>query len=160
MMSFVCHAVVRARKANDKRFDEMGLAKLNALNWIGGEWVDSKNRLDSINPATGETIGTYANGGEAEAMKAIGIAKQVFLDSDWRENRRLRAKVLNQMAERFEAGMDDLVDVLALENGKITNHSVHPLFGASACRRMYGRREAAGMDRANERQDVRSVCGS
>ena len=123
MMSFVCYAAVRARKANDKRFDEMGLAKLNALNWIGGEWVDSKNRLDSINPATGETIGTYANGGEAEAMKAIGIAKQVFLDSDWRENRRFRAKVLNQMADRFEAGTDDLVDVLALENGKIKDEA-------------------------------------
>jgi hypothetical protein len=48
----------------------------------GGEWIDSKDRLDSINSATGETIGTYASGGEAEATKAIAIAKQAFLDTD------------------------------------------------------------------------------
>ena len=45
--------------------------RLNARHWIGGEWVDSKDRLDSINPATGETIGTYASGGETEATQAI-----------------------------------------------------------------------------------------
>jgi len=55
----------------------MAPGQLNARHWIGGEWIDSKERLDSINPATGETIGTYANGGEAEATKAIAVAKRI-----------------------------------------------------------------------------------
>ena len=85
----------------------MAPGQLNARHWIGGEWIDSKDRLDSINPATGETIGIYANGGEAEATKAIAIAKQAFLDTDWRDDRRLRAKAINEMADRFEARMPD-----------------------------------------------------
>ena len=34
-----------------------------ALNWIKGEWVDSAQHTESINPATDEVIGTYADGG-------------------------------------------------------------------------------------------------
>src|SRR5258708_18420395 len=116
----------------------MTSGQLNARHWIGGEWVDSKERLDSINPATGETIGTYANGGEAEATKAIAIAKQAFLDTDWRENRRLRAKAINEMADRFEARMDDLVEILALENGKIVDEARFEVAMAAPKLRFYG----------------------
>ena len=38
-----------------------------AQHWIGGEWVDSEHHGDSVNPATGEIIGRYAQGGVAEA---------------------------------------------------------------------------------------------
>ena len=47
----------------------MTSGQLNARHWIGGEWVDSKERLDSINPATGETIGTYTETGEAAGAR-------------------------------------------------------------------------------------------
>jgi betaine-aldehyde dehydrogenase len=101
----------------------MTTVQLNARHWIGGEWVDSKNRLDSINPATGETIGTYADGGETEATLAIAAAKEAFLGTDWRENRRLRARAINELADRFEARIEDLVEILALENGKIVDEA-------------------------------------
>ena len=97
--------------------------RLVARHWIGGDWVGSKSTLDSIDPATGETIGTYANGGAEEAHLAIGIAKKAFAESDWSENRRLRAKAINEMADRFEARTDDLVEILALENGKIKDEA-------------------------------------
>ena len=96
---------------------------LTARHWIGGAWIDSPNRRNSINPATGEVIGTYADGGPAEASQAIRVARQAFLETDWRENRRLRAKALNEMADRFEARMKDLVSILALENGKIVGEA-------------------------------------
>ena len=92
---------------------------LNARHWIGGEWVDSAKRLDSINPATGETIGSFADGGAAEAEQAIAVARRAFVESDWKENRRLRAKAINEMADLFEAQAEDLVAMLALENGKV-----------------------------------------
>src|SRR5262245_43462431 len=90
-----------------------------ARHWISGDWVDSPKRLESINPATGERIGTYADGGPAEAERAIKAAVDAFQNSEWRENRELRAKVLNEMADRFQERTDDLIEILALENGKV-----------------------------------------
>ena len=92
---------------------------LTAKHWIDGAWVDSAQRRESIDPATGEAIGTYADGGEAEAAHAIAAARRAFLQTAWRSDRVLRAKVLNAMADRFEARTDDLIAILSLENGKI-----------------------------------------
>jgi betaine-aldehyde dehydrogenase len=93
--------------------------QLSAKNWIGGEWVDSPTRLQSVNPATGEVIGTYADGSADEANRAIAIARKAFLETPWRGDRRLRARAINEMADRFEARSDELIDMLALENGKV-----------------------------------------
>ena len=97
----------------------MSAPKMFAHHWIGGEWVDSDKRMESINPANGETIGTYTEAGEAEATRAIAAALKAFRETDWRKNRPLRAKVLNYMADRFEARADDLIEILTLENGKV-----------------------------------------
>jgi betaine-aldehyde dehydrogenase len=93
--------------------------QLSAHHWIDGEWVDSQAQAQSINPATGEAIGAYTEAGEAEAKRAIAAALRAFRETDWRENRRLRAKVLNEMADCFEARTNDLVRMLSLENGKV-----------------------------------------
>ncbi|WP_136669239.1 aldehyde dehydrogenase family protein [Flavobacterium sp. H122] len=90
-----------------------------ALNFINNEWVDNKNYKDSFSPATGEVIGQYADGGKDEAIAAVAVAKETFKKSDWRTNRHLRYKVLNQLADQFEAYQERLVDALMLENGKI-----------------------------------------
>lgn len=91
----------------------------HARHWIGGEWVDSDTRLDSVDPATGETIGTYAEAGVAETDRAIAVALRTFKESAWRGDRRLRAKAINEMADIFEAATDELVEILSLENGKV-----------------------------------------
>src|SRR5271156_3450800 len=90
-----------------------------ALNWINGEWVNANKTTDSFDPATGERIGTYADASREDAAAAITAAVRAFRDSDWKENRHLRAKVLNQIADRFEARRDDLIHILSLENGKV-----------------------------------------
>lgn len=90
-----------------------------ALNWIDGKWVDSTNHKESINPATGEVIGTYADGGKKEATEAVVAALRAFDESDWKDNRNLRSGVLNQLADQFAARRADLIHVLATENGKI-----------------------------------------
>jgi Aldehyde dehydrogenase family len=97
--------------------------QLIARHWINGEWVDAKQRAESINPATGEVIGIYTEAGEAEATRAIAAARKAFLETDWRANRRLRAKVLNDMADRFEARADGLIEILSLENGKVKDEA-------------------------------------
>ncbi|MDR7098953.1 acyl-CoA reductase-like NAD-dependent aldehyde dehydrogenase [Lysobacter niabensis] len=90
-----------------------------ALNWIDGEWHDSAVHQPSINPATYEQIGSYADGGLPEAQLAIATAKRVFRESSWRTDRALRSKVLYELADAFERNTEALVDVLSTENGKV-----------------------------------------
>ena len=94
-----------------------------AMHWIGGRWLDSGEHRESINPATGEVIGTYAKGGRKEAELAVNAARRAFLETDWQHNRSLRARVLNSMAARFEARAEGLAQLLATEVGKILPHA-------------------------------------
>jgi betaine-aldehyde dehydrogenase len=94
-----------------------------ALNWIDGEWCDSERHGDSMDPATGGTIGRYAQGGIAEAQRAITAAKRAFREEDWKNNRVLRARVLNIMADRFEANAEALARLITTENGKTLEHA-------------------------------------
>lgn len=48
-----------------------GQTEAVARQWIGGEWRDSAQHSDSIDPATGNRIGRYAIGGTQEADDAI-----------------------------------------------------------------------------------------
>ena len=81
--------------------------------------MEAPHVAHSIDPASGETIGTFTEATDAMAARAIAVALAAFNDTEWRENRRLRAKALNEMAERFEARTRDLVEILMLENGKV-----------------------------------------
>ena len=94
-----------------------------AVHWIDGEWLDSGEHHDSIDPATGEVIGQYAEAGVDEVNQAIAAAKRAFQESPWKQDRNLRARVLNAMAERFDAHREDLVEMLGLDNGKIRAHA-------------------------------------
>jgi len=89
------------------------------MNWVNGAWVDATKRSDSYNPETGERIGSYAPAVRADVEVAVQAAVRAFESTDWKDNRRLRAKVLNQLADRFEARREDLVEILSLENGKV-----------------------------------------
>lgn len=94
-----------------------------AMHWIGGQWLDSGEHRESINPATGEVIGSYANGGRNEAELAVNAALRAFRETGWKDNRSLRARVLNAMAARFEARSEHLAQLLATETGKILPHA-------------------------------------
>jgi betaine-aldehyde dehydrogenase len=89
-----------------------------AKHWIDGQWADSDEHRHSVNPATGDIIGSYAMAGPKEAHAAIEAAKRAFGGTAWRTDRLLRARVLNRMADRFEERAGDLVGLLGLENGK------------------------------------------
>jgi betaine-aldehyde dehydrogenase len=90
-----------------------------ARHWIDGRWRDSIDHRDSFNPATGERIGSYAFGKEDEAAAAVAAAVRAFRETDWRASRDLRARVLHEMAARFEARAADLATAIATENGKL-----------------------------------------
>jgi betaine-aldehyde dehydrogenase len=47
-----------------------------AKHWIDGQWADSGEHRKSVNPATGDIIGSYAMAGPEEAHVAIEGAKR------------------------------------------------------------------------------------
>jgi betaine-aldehyde dehydrogenase len=94
-----------------------------AMHWVGGKGLDSGEHRESINPATGKVIGRYVTGGRKEAELAVNAALRAFQEADWKDNRSLRARVINAMAARFEARAEDLAKLLATENGKVLPHA-------------------------------------
>jgi acyl-CoA reductase-like NAD-dependent aldehyde dehydrogenase len=94
-----------------------------AMHWIGGRQLDSGEHLESVNPATGEVIGSYVKGGRREAELAVNAALRAFRETGWQYNREMRSRVLNNMAARFEARADDLAQLLSTEVGKVLPHA-------------------------------------
>lgn len=90
---------------------------LEARHWIDGAWLALGEQGESIDPASGGVIGTFY-----EADAAIAAASRAFKAPGWRDDRALRARVLNSMAARFSARDDDVVRLLGRENGKVHAH--------------------------------------
>ena len=90
-----------------------------ARHWIGGEWLSTGAERNSINPATGAGIGTFHDGGAEGAQLAIDAAAQAFRHSTWAHDPMLRSAALSHLADAFAARLDDVIDTLCLENGKL-----------------------------------------
>jgi betaine-aldehyde dehydrogenase len=112
------------------------MKKRIALNWINNQWVDNKNYKESYDPATGKAIGMYADGGKQEALAGIIAAKNAFKNSEWKTNRQLRYKIINQLADQFESYHQPLVETLMLENGKVRKEAEFE-FGFAASKLRY-----------------------
>ncbi len=95
-----------------------------ARHWINGEWVESQTIGESIDPATGNVIGRFADGGAAEADMSIQAARTAFTNSRWREDKNFRADVIEKLAACFERHTEELVAALCLENGKIRGEAL------------------------------------
>ncbi|WP_433579495.1 aldehyde dehydrogenase family protein [Nocardia brasiliensis] len=91
----------------------------HARHYLNGLWVDGPTASPSFSPASGEQLGTYADGGEHEAFAAITAARNAFHDTEWAHDRELRARALFEMADHLAVRRDELAYLLARENGKI-----------------------------------------
>nr|WP_311526719.1 aldehyde dehydrogenase family protein [uncultured Ralstonia sp.] len=109
---------------------------MNARHWIAGEWTGMPN-IDSIDPATGEAVGQFADGGAAEADAAIAAARHVFDRTTWAQDARLRQDVLLGWASALEAERDTLATLLTRENGKAIAQSRGEIAGAISEVRYY-----------------------
>jgi acyl-CoA reductase-like NAD-dependent aldehyde dehydrogenase len=109
-----------------------------AGHWINGEWATSYTISDSINPATGEVLGGWYDGGAVEAHRAISAAKEAFETSTWSRDRALRSRVLSEMAERFDEQVDGLGRLVTQENGKILSQGMLESGSAGAVLRQNG----------------------
>ncbi|NLP63645.1 aldehyde dehydrogenase family protein [Paraburkholderia sacchari] len=109
---------------------------MNARHWIAGEWTGMPN-IDSIDPATGEAVGQFADGGAVEADAAIAAARHVFDRTAWAQDARLRQDVLLGWASALEAERDMLATLLTRENGKAIAQSRGEIAGAISEVRYY-----------------------
>jgi succinate-semialdehyde dehydrogenase/glutarate-semialdehyde dehydrogenase len=86
---------------------------------IGGEWrdADSGARIDILNPASGERVGSVPLMGAAETRRAIDAAAAAL--PAWRAKLpKERGQILRRWAELMHANADDLATLMTAEQGK------------------------------------------
>jgi betaine-aldehyde dehydrogenase len=115
-----------------------------AKHWIDGEWTGSGTVSQSINPATGVVLGSWADGGEAEARAAIAAARRAFDTSPWSRDPSLRNRALSEMADKFDARADELGALVTKENGKILAQGMFESTTAGATLRYAGAQALTG----------------
>jgi acyl-CoA reductase-like NAD-dependent aldehyde dehydrogenase len=89
-------------------------------NFINGRWVESgsKQTFDSLNPATGQVLGTCTASRVADVEAAVSAAKSAF--DVWRKMPApRRAEIMYRFAELVKARKEELARVLTQEMGKV-----------------------------------------
>ena len=95
------------------------MTERRARHWIGGEWAGTGPEKDSISPATGAVIGTFHDGGAEAAQRAIEAASAAFRREGWASDVMLRSTALSHLADAYAKRMDEIVETLCVENGKL-----------------------------------------
>jgi acyl-CoA reductase-like NAD-dependent aldehyde dehydrogenase len=98
-----------------------------AFNWIDGSQCQDGASKQSIDPATYDVIGHYPDNGLEAAKSAVAAASKAFQKTMWAHDHELRARVLNQLACAFERNRERLLDILSLENGKVSAEAAFEL---------------------------------
>lgn len=86
--------------------------------YIGGEWVPGENgHIAVVNPATGQTIKTIADGSPADGIRALDAA--VSVQDHWaRTPPRERAEILRRAFDHLQERKEDFALLMTLEMGK------------------------------------------
>lgn len=86
---------------------------------IDGEWVDaaSGERFDSLNPATGEPIGTAPRARAEDVDKAVKAAKRAFYEVWQKKDADERGRILLKIASLIRENAERLVEVHTKESG-------------------------------------------
>ncbi len=89
--------------------------------YIDGQWRDAADgaRRDVINPATGEIVGTVAEGGREDIDAAVAAATKAFHDGPWPAmSGRERGDLLLRAARLLEDHREELAQLESLDTGK------------------------------------------
>ncbi|MGV8871298.1 MAG: aldehyde dehydrogenase family protein [Rhodococcus sp. (in: high G+C Gram-positive bacteria)] len=100
------------------RVESVGLTDGALL--IGGKWRESSTGAtwSHRHPATGETIGSFAEADESDVRDAVAAARSTFDDGRWARMRAgERGKLLHRYADLLRANAQNLRELLALDNG-------------------------------------------
>ncbi|MGK7911302.1 MAG: aldehyde dehydrogenase family protein [Synechococcus sp.] len=89
---------------------------------IGNKWVDSLSgkTFETINPATGEAIGSIAEAGAADVDRAVVAARAAFARGEWANmSARQRGELLRALADLIERYQTELAELESLDSGKL-----------------------------------------
>jgi acyl-CoA reductase-like NAD-dependent aldehyde dehydrogenase len=95
-------------------------------NFIDGGEVEAGNgeMLDVRNPATGDVIARIPNSTKEDIDRAMTSARAAFENKAWGGmDIRARAKLINRLADAFEANLDQLYRLETLNNGRPVNET-------------------------------------
>ncbi|PRY28283.1 aldehyde dehydrogenase family protein [Pseudosporangium ferrugineum] len=85
---------------------------------------------ESIDPSTGEVIGSYVSAGRAEAEAAIAAARTAFDTTGWSRDPSRRSRALHELADRLAERTPAIARMLARENGKLLAQTMWELHTA------------------------------
>src|SRR3954464_11487880 len=109
-----------ARTSPTHRVSAMATSATTATRmFISGAWEDARSgaTAEATSPATGDPLGTVAEGDRDDARRAIAAAKAAF--PAWeRETAFARADALRRVADVCERRRDELARALTLDQGK------------------------------------------
>ena len=95
-------------------------------NFLDGAEVEAGTgeMIDVRNPATGVVIARIPNSGPADVDRAMKSARAAFEGREWGGmDIRARARLVNRMADAFEANLDALYRLETLNNGRPVNET-------------------------------------
>jgi acyl-CoA reductase-like NAD-dependent aldehyde dehydrogenase len=109
----------------------MSVAKSTAEIATRGLYIDGREvaagnpeLIDVRNPATGAVIARIAHAGAADVDRAVASARAAFEGRDWGGmDTRSRAKLVNKLADAFEANLEELYHLETLNNGRPLNET-------------------------------------
>ncbi|ASN06221.1 NAD-dependent succinate-semialdehyde dehydrogenase [Virgibacillus necropolis] len=85
--------------------------------YINGEWIETENKMDVINPATAEIIKTISIGGQLETKEAITKAKEAF--KTWKKTTgNDRSTYLKEVVRLMKEKATKMAEIITKENGK------------------------------------------
>src|ERR1700761_3563028 len=95
-------------------------------NFVDGREVEAGNgeMLDVRNPATGDVIARIPNSTAADIDHAMKSARAAFEGKEWGGmDTRARARLVNRLADAFEANLDSLYKLETMNNGRPVNET-------------------------------------
>ena len=95
-------------------------------NFVDGRQIEAGDGtlLDVHNPATGEVIARIPNSTSADIDRAMKSARAAFEGKEWGGmDIRSRARLVNRLADAFEANLDTLYRLETLNNGRPLNET-------------------------------------
>lgn len=91
---------------------------MDGRHYINGEWIDTGDgKIEVMNPATGEIVGSVPNGGEKEATAAVEAAAAAF--PEWSKTTAYhRAELLMKWHDLLLEHKEEIGEILTKEMGK------------------------------------------
>jgi acyl-CoA reductase-like NAD-dependent aldehyde dehydrogenase len=107
------------------------MSAANARVKVHGLFIDGKEvpaasdeRLDVLNPATGEVLARISHATAEDVDRAVRSSRAAFEAKEWASmSNRTRAKLINKLADVFEAHLEEMFTLETANNGRSVNET-------------------------------------